>query len=103
MFVQYVRYSPVGEYLRLVIMQRLIKGPATVEEINGLAKKVVEGVGIKYDWRVWPELLRREILIKDGVVELTKEGRWIYEQTKEEVLEYVKRFLRTVTCCLDVS
>ncbi|RFA97677.1 hypothetical protein [Pyrobaculum aerophilum] len=103
MFVQYVRYSPVGEYLRLVIMQRLTKGPATVEEINGLAKKVVEGVGIKYDWRVWPELLRREILIKDGVVELTKEGRWIYEQTKEEVLEYVKRFLRTVTCCLDVS
>ncbi|WP_435960091.1 hypothetical protein, partial [Pyrobaculum sp.] len=83
------RYSPVGEYLRLVIMERLIKGPATVEEINGLAKKAVEGVGIKYDWRVWPELLKREVVVKDGVAELTKEGRWIYEQTKEEVLEYV--------------
>lgn len=94
MMAQYAKYSPVGEYLRLVIMQRLIKGPATVEEINGLAKKVVEGVGIKYDWRVWPELLRREILIKDGVAELTPTGRWIYEQTREEVAEYVRKWLK---------
>ena len=91
-FAQYVRYSPIGECLRLVIMERLTKGPATVEEINGLAKKVVEGVGIKYDWRVWPELLKREVVVKDGVVELTKEGRWIYEQTKEEVLEYLRKW-----------
>ena len=87
------RFSPVGEYIRLVIMERLAKGPATVEELEALAKRAVEAFGVRYDWRVWPELLRREILIKDGIVELTKEGRWIYEQTKEEVAEYVKKWL----------
>ncbi|MEM0463290.1 MAG: hypothetical protein QXS00_06680 [Pyrobaculum sp.] len=92
MYAQYIRYSPVGEYLRLVVMQRLAQGPASVEEINRLAKEAVEKVGIKYDWRVWPELLKREVAIKNGVVELTREGKWIYEQTREEVAEYLKRF-----------
>ncbi|AFA40176.1 hypothetical protein Pogu_2149 [Pyrobaculum oguniense TE7] len=92
MYVQPIRFSPIGEYLRLVIMQRLARGPAPVEEINRLAKEAVEKVGIKYDWRVWPELLKREVVVKDGVAELTKEGRWIYEQTREEVAEYLKRF-----------
>ncbi|AFA40602.1 hypothetical protein Pogu_2575 [Pyrobaculum oguniense TE7] len=92
MYAQYIRYSPVGEYLRLVVMQRLAQGPASVEEINRLAKEAVEKVGIKYDWRVWPELLKREVAIKNGVAELTREGKWIYEQTREEVAEYLKRF-----------
>jgi len=38
MLVQYVRYSPIGEYLRLAIMRRLAEGPARVEEIDELAK-----------------------------------------------------------------
>ncbi|ABP51837.1 MULTISPECIES: hypothetical protein [Pyrobaculum] len=94
MYAQYVRYSPVGEYLRIVIMQRLARGSATVEELDKLAREAVEKVGIKYDWRVWPELLKREVVIKNGVAELTREGRWIYEQTREEVAEYLKKTLR---------
>lgn len=96
MIAQYAKYSPVGEYLRLVIMRRLAAGPAAVEEINDLAKRAVERVGVRYDWRVWPVLLKREVTIRDGVVELTKEGRWIYEQTKEEVAEYVKKWLGAI-------
>ena len=92
MYAQYVRYSPVGEYLRIVIMQRLARGPAPVEELDKLAREAVEKTGIKYDWRVWPELLKREVVVKDGVAELTREGRWIYEQTREEVAEYLRRF-----------
>jgi hypothetical protein len=87
------RFSPVGEYLRLVIMERLAAGPATVEEIDRLASEVVKRLGVKYDWRVWPELLKLEIAVRGNVVELTKEGRWIYEQTKDEVVEYLKKWL----------
>lgn len=96
MIAQYAKYSPVGEYLRLIIMQRLAAGPAAVEEIDGLARRAVERTGVKYDWRIWPELLKREVAIRGGVVELTKEGRWIYEQTKEEVAEYVKKWLGAI-------
>lgn len=93
MYIQYQRYSPVGEYLRLVIMKRLSQGPAPVEEINELAKKAVEKAGVKYDWRVWPQLLKREVAVRDGVAELTREGRWIYEQTREEVAAYIGKKL----------
>ncbi|MEZ0319821.1 MAG: hypothetical protein ABWK05_07525 [Pyrobaculum sp.] len=93
MYVQYQRYSPVGEYLRLVIMKRLSQGPAPVEEIDRLAKKAVEELGERYDWRVWPQLLKREVVIKNGTAELTREGKWIYEQTWEEVAAYVSKKL----------
>jgi len=93
MYVQYVRYSPIGEYLRLVIMRRLAEGPARVEEIDELARRAVEELGERYNWRVWPQLLRREVTIRGGVVELTKEGKALYEQTKDEVAEYVKKTL----------
>ncbi|AET33541.1 hypothetical protein [Pyrobaculum ferrireducens] len=93
MYAQYAVYSPVGEYLRLVILQRLARGPASVEEINDVARKAVEKTGFRYDWRIWPELLKREVAVRDGVAELTPLGRWIYEQTKEEVAEYVKKTL----------
>ncbi|MEM4964000.1 MAG: hypothetical protein QXT13_07625 [Pyrobaculum sp.] len=89
MFNQYVKYSPVGEYIRLIAMERLAKGPATVEEIDRLAREVVEMLGVEYDWRVWPKLLEREVSINGGVVELSREGRWIFEQTREEVEEYI--------------
>ncbi|ABO09480.1 hypothetical protein [Pyrobaculum calidifontis] len=93
MYVQYVRYSPIGEYLRLVIMRRLAEGPAKVEEIDELARRAVEELGERYNWRVWPQLLRREVAIRGGVVELTKEGKALYEQTRDEVAEYVKKTL----------
>ena len=86
------RYSPVGEYLRLIIMQRLARGPAAVEEINELAREAVERTGVRYDWRIWPELLKREVAVIDGVAHLTEVGRWIYRQTREELEEYLRRF-----------
>jgi len=90
MYAQQVRYTPVGEYLRLLILRRLARGPAEVEEINRLAEEAVRRLRVRYDWRVWPQLLAREVEVKDGVVELTNVGRWILEQTGEEVAEYVK-------------
>jgi hypothetical protein len=93
MITQYVRYTPVGEYLRLVILQRLVCGPAKVEEVDELAKRAVEKLGIRYDWRVWPKLLDGEVEIRDGTAVITKRGRWILEQTEEEVAKYVKKWL----------
>lgn len=46
------RYSPAGEYIRLVLLRRLAKGPAAVEELEALAKRAVEAFGVRYDWRV---------------------------------------------------
>lgn len=91
MFPQYRRYSPVGEYLRLVIMKRLYQGPAAVEEVNELAKRAVEALGVRYDWRAWPKLLEREVAVKGGVAELTSEGRFVYEETREAVEEWLRR------------
>jgi len=88
-----IRYTPVGEYLRLVILQRLSKGPAPVEEVDELAKRAVEKLGIRYDWRMWPRLVEGEVEVRDGVVAITPRGRWILEQTEEEVAKYVKKWL----------
>jgi hypothetical protein len=92
-YSMYVKYTPVGEYLRLVILRRLARGPAKVEEIDKLAEEAVRRLHVRYDWRVWPRLLAREVEVKDGTVELTHVGRWILEQTGEEVAEYVKKTL----------
>jgi len=90
----YVRYTPVGEYLRLLILRRLAEGPASVEEINELVKKSIEKLNIKYSWQIWPRLLLPgEIEIKGDKVMITQRGRWIMEQTSDEVVEYVKRML----------
>jgi hypothetical protein len=90
---QILRYSPVGEYLRLVILRRLARGPAKVEEIDKLAEEAVKRLHVRYDWRVWPRLFKGEVEVKDGTVELTHVGRWILEQTGEEVAKYVKKWL----------
>jgi len=94
MLVECVRYSPIGEYLRLVVMRRLAEGPARVEEVDELARRAVEELGERYNWRVWPQLLRREVAIRGSVAELTKEGRALYEQTKDLVAEYVRKRLQ---------
>jgi hypothetical protein len=93
MYVQYVRYTPVGEYIRLLVLKRLARGPAGVGEIDRLVEEAVEALGIKYDWRVWPKLLEGEVEIRDGMVAITPRGRWILEQTGEEVAKYIEKTL----------
>jgi vacuolar-type H+-ATPase subunit E/Vma4 len=93
MYTPVVRFTPVGEYLRLVVLRRLSGGPAPVEEVEELVKRAVERLGVRYDWRVWPQLVEGEVEIRDGVVAITPRGRWILEQTAEEIAEYVKRRL----------
>jgi hypothetical protein len=89
----YVRYTPVGEYIRLLVLKRLARGPAGVGEIDRMVEEAVEALGIRYDWRVWPRLVEEEVKIRDGVAVITQRGRWILEQTGEEVAEYVKKWL----------
>jgi hypothetical protein len=92
-YLPQIRYTPVGEYLRLVILQRLSKGPAPVEEVDELAKRAVEALGVRYDWRVWPRLVEGEVEFRDGVVTITQRGKWILEMTGEEVAKYVRKRL----------
>jgi hypothetical protein len=90
---KYIRYTPMGEYLRLVILRRLMHGPAKVEEINKLAEEAVRRLHVRYDWRVWPKLLEGEVEVKDGVVTITPRGRWILKLTGEEVAKYIEKTL----------
>jgi hypothetical protein len=82
-----------GSTCGLVILQRLVKGPAPVEEVDELARRAVEKLGIRYDWRVWPKLLEGEVEIRDGTATITPRGRWILEQTGEEVAKYLEKTL----------
>jgi hypothetical protein len=88
-----IRYSPTGEYLRLVILRRLARGPARTEEIDKLAEEAVRRLHVRYDWRVWLRLLEGEAEVRGDVVTITPRGRWILEITGEEVAEYVKKWL----------
>jgi len=88
-----IRYTPVGEYIRLLVLKRLTRGPAKVEEVDELAKRAVEKLGIRYDWRVWPRLVEGEVEVRGGIAVITPRGRWILEQTEEEVAKYVKKRL----------
>jgi hypothetical protein len=88
-----IRYTPVGEYLRLTILRRLSRGPTKVEEVDELARRAVEALGIRYDWRIWPKLLEGEVEVKGGIAVITPRGKWILEQTSEEVAAYVRKRL----------
>jgi hypothetical protein len=88
-----IKYTPVGEYLRLVILQRLARGPAPIEEVDELAKRAVEKLGIRYNWRVWPKLLDGEVEIRDGTAAITPRGKWMLEMTKDEITKYVQKWL----------
>ena len=81
--------APAGEYIRLVILRRLAKGPAAVEELEALAKRATEALGVRYDWRVWPELLKREITVEGGVAKLTKYGKVFVREALGEVEEWL--------------
>jgi hypothetical protein len=58
-----------------------------------LAKRAVEKLGIRYNWRVWPKLLDGEVEIRDGTAVITPRGRWMLEQTFDEVAKYVEKRL----------
>jgi len=92
-YLQQIRYTPVGEYLRLLILRRLARGPAKVEEIDKLAEEAVRRLHVRYDWRVWPRLLEGEVEFREGVAAITPRGRWILELTGEVVAKYVKKKL----------
>jgi len=92
-YLQLIRYTPVGEYVRLLVLKRLARGPVKVEEIDRMVEEAVETLGIKYDWRVWPRLLEGEVEVRGGVVAITPRGRRILELTGEEVAKYVKKWL----------
>jgi hypothetical protein len=92
-YLQQIRYTPVGEYLRLLILKRLSRGPAKVEEVDELARRAVEALGVRYDWRVWPKLLEGEVEVRGSVVAITPRGRWILELTGKEVAAYVRKRL----------
>ena len=86
------RYSPVGELIRYLVMKRLYQGPAPVEEVEAIAKKAVEAAGVRYNWRIWPELLRKEVVVEGGVARLTGYGRWFFENTRDVLEAYLRRF-----------
>jgi hypothetical protein len=88
-----IRYTPVGEYVRLLVLKRLTRGPAEVEEVDRMVEEAVEALGVRYDWRAWPRLLEGEVEVRGGVVAITQRGRWILEQTEEEVAAYVRKRL----------
>jgi hypothetical protein len=90
---QQIRYTPVGEYIRLLVLKRLARGPARVEEIDRMVEEAVEALGVRYDWRVWPRLLEGEVEVRGDTAVITQRGRWILEQTADEVAEYVRRRL----------
>ena len=88
-----IRYTPVGEYVRLLVLKRLARGPVKVEEIDRMVREAVEALGVRYDWRAWSRLVEGEVEIRGGMVAITPRGRWILEQTEEEVAKYVKKRL----------
>jgi hypothetical protein len=88
-----IRYTPVGEYIRLLVLRRLARGPASVEELDEIVRRAVEALGVRYDWRAWPKLLEGEVEFRGGVAAITPRGRWILELAGEEIAEYVKRRL----------
>jgi hypothetical protein len=92
-YLQQICYTPVGEFVRFLVLKRLARGPAGVGEIDQMVREAVEALGVRYDWRVWPRLLEGEVEVKDGVVTITPRGRWILELTGEEVAKYVKKRL----------
>jgi hypothetical protein len=93
MYGPQIRFTPVGEYVRLLVLKRLSRGPAATEEIDELARRAVERLGVRYDWRVWPRLLEGEVEVRGGVAVITPRGKWILEVAGEEIARYVKRRL----------
>jgi len=88
-----IRYTPVGEYVRLLVLKRLARGPAGVGEIDRMVEEAVRRLHVRYDWRAWPRLVEGEVEIRGGIATITPRGRWILELTGEEVAKYVRKRL----------
>lgn len=95
MFQTTRKYSPIGEYVRLLVLQRLARGPAPVDELNKIVCETVNAVtrkiGLKYDCSVWTELLKYEIEIKNDMVYLTRIGEVVYRNI-DEVVDYLRKW-----------
>ncbi|GEM_PF-619591 len=92
-------YTPVGEYLRFVIMKSLEPAPLAVAEVEKIAEETIRKLGIKYDWRVWPSLFDGEVEIREGYVYLTPMGRIILtkaEKTAGQIRDMLGRLSRQV-------
>lgn len=96
MFLDTRKFSPIGEYIRLLVLQRLAYGPATVNELSELVctriNELSEKTGIKYNCMVWPELLKYEVEIKDGMAYITSIGQLVYKNTTDEVIDYLRKW-----------
>jgi hypothetical protein len=68
-----------------------MRGPAAAGELEALAREAVICAGLRYDWRVWPQLVRREAAALEGVYVLTDYGRVVGEAL-EEVEKFLTRF-----------
>jgi hypothetical protein len=88
-----IKFTPIGEYLRLLVLRRLREGPASVEGLDEIVRRAVERLSIRYDWRIWPKLLEGEVEFRGDTAVITPRGKWILEQTGEEVARYVKKWL----------
>jgi len=44
-YLQQIRYTPVGEYVRLLVLKRLTRGPAKVEEVDRMVEEGRGGAG----------------------------------------------------------
>ncbi|MFB6490271.1 MAG: hypothetical protein TU35_003315 [Thermoproteus sp. AZ2] len=85
--------TPIGLYIKVLIISRLARGPAKVEELDEIARRAVERLGVRYDWRIWRDLLRREVVVEDGLAKLSERGRWYAEVGLRPVAKYVERAL----------
>jgi len=82
--------TPIGEYIRALIIMRLSKGPTPVEELNKAIRELVEKMGIKYDYSIWPKLVEREVVIDKGVARLTERGYWFASIALKPTLKYLE-------------
>ena len=83
----------MGEYVRLLVLKRLARGPAKVEEIDRMVEEAVRRLHVRYDWKVWPKLVEGEVEIRGGIAVITPRWRRILELTGEEVAAYVRKRL----------
>ncbi|CCC82328.1 hypothetical protein [Thermoproteus tenax] len=92
--------TPIGEYIRYLVISRLAKGPATVDELNSVVEDAVRRLGVNYNWRIWPELVKREVAFDGNTAKLTERGRWVAAVGLKAMARYVQRTLGRVTLAL---
>jgi hypothetical protein len=69
-----IQFTPTGEYVRLLVLRRLVRWPASVEELDEIVRRAVDALGVGYDWRIWPKLLEGEVEFRGGTAVITPRG-----------------------------